>query len=158
MSRVLQDPTGRIKLPINEPGRGKKASQVAEFLHYHQGPGIQHIALQTHDIIHTVSHLAAQGVRFLQPPPLYYETVEARMGAIATDLEQLRRLGILVDRDRHGYLLQIFTEPLGDRPTLFFEIIQRQGAMGFGEGNFKALFTAMEREQERRGNLILKEV
>ncbi|NEQ95352.1 MAG: 4-hydroxyphenylpyruvate dioxygenase [Cyanothece sp. SIO2G6] len=152
MSKVLQDPTGRIKLPINEPGQGHKTSQITEFLHYHQGPGVQHVALQTSDIIQTVHWLKTQGVRFLQPPPLYYETVEARVGAIAEDLEQLRTLGILVDRDRQGYLLQIFTEPLSDRPTLFFEIIQRNGAIGFGEGNFKALFTSIEREQEKRGN------
>lgn len=153
MSKVVQDPTGTIKLPINEPAPGKRSSQIEEYLRYHQGPGIQHIALTTHNIIDTVTQLKAAGVEFLQPPAAYYDTLNARVGNISEPIAQLAQLGILVDREADGYLLQIFTKPVEDRPTLFFEIIERQGATGFGEGNFKALFEAIECEQARRGNL-----
>lgn len=153
MSKVVQDPTGNIKLPINEPAPGKRLSQIAEYLQYHQGPGVQHIALATDNIIDTVTQLKASGVKFLSTPPTYYEDLAERVGQIAEPLDELAQLGILVDRDADGYLLQIFTQPVQDRPTLFFEIIERHGATGFGEGNFKALFEAIEREQARRGNL-----
>ncbi|MEM9092515.1 MAG: 4-hydroxyphenylpyruvate dioxygenase [Cyanobacteria bacterium P01_F01_bin.53] len=132
MSKVVQDPTGNIKLPINEPAPGKRLSQIAEYLQYHQGPGVQHIALATNNIIDTVTQLKAAGVKFLSPPPTYYEGLAARVGQIAEPLDKLAQLGILVDRDADGYLLQIFTQPVQDRPTLFFEIIERHGATGFG--------------------------
>jgi 4-hydroxyphenylpyruvate dioxygenase len=153
MSKVMADGKGRIKFPINEPAEGKRKSQIEEYLEYYGGPGAQHIALATTDIVATVSELRGRGVRFLATPDSYYEELPERIGQIEEDLEDLHRLGILADRDDEGYLLQIFTQTLSDRPTLFLEVIERHGARGFGEGNFKALFEAIEREQERRGNL-----
>ncbi len=153
MSRVVASGNGRIKLPINEPARGLRRSQIEEYLHFHGGPGVQHIALATDDIVATVRALRLNDVSFLGVPPSYYELLPDRIGPIAEDLRELAELGILVDRDDEGYLLQIFTKPVGDRPTLFFEIIQRHGAQSFGKGNFKALFEAIEREQARRGTL-----
>ncbi|MFC4076714.1 4-hydroxyphenylpyruvate dioxygenase [Salinithrix halophila] len=153
MSKVMQNGTGRIKFPINEPAEGKRKSQIEEYLEYYRGAGVQHIALYTKDIIKTVKALKAKGVEFLETPDTYYEELTARVGQIDEEIADLKKNKILVDRDDEGYLLQIFTKPIVDRPTLFFEIIQRKGARGFGEGNFKALFEAIEREQERRGNL-----
>jgi 4-hydroxyphenylpyruvate dioxygenase len=153
MSKVVTDGTGRIKFPINEPAEGKRKSQIEEYVEYYNGAGPQHIAMATRDIVRCVAALRERGVEFLDIPEQYYDEVPARIGEIKEDIEDLRRLGILVDRDDEGYLLQIFTRPIGDRPTVFFEIIERHGARGFGEGNFKALFEAIEREQERRGNL-----
>jgi 4-hydroxyphenylpyruvate dioxygenase len=153
VSKVMQDDTGKIKLPINEPALGKGKSQIQEYLEYHQGAGIQHIACSTRNIIDTVTKLRQRGVEFLPVPITYYQDLTARIGDIDESIEQLADLGILVDRDQEGYLLQIFTQPVEDRPTLFFEIIQRHGAEGFGEGNFKSLFEAIEREQALRGNL-----
>jgi 4-hydroxyphenylpyruvate dioxygenase len=153
MSKVVTSGDGRVKFPLNEPAEGRRRSQIDEYLDFYEGPGAQHIALSTRDIVRTVSELSARGVEFLRTPERYYDEVPARIGEIAESLEDLRRLGILVDRDDEGYLLQIFTKPLGDRPTIFFEIIERHGARGFGEGNFKALFEAIEREQDARGNL-----
>jgi len=153
MSKVVADGKGRVKFPINEPAEGKRKSQIDEYLEYYEGAGAQHIAVATRDIVKTVEHLAARGVEFLRTPDTYYEEVPARVGEIDEDVEDLKRLGILVDRDDEGYLLQIFTKPIGDRPTIFFEIIERHGARGFGDGNFKALFEAIEREQALRGNL-----
>ena len=153
MSKVMADGSGRIKFPVNEPAPGRRRSQVDEFLEFNEGPGAQHIALTTQDIVSTMEHLHRRGVTFLPTPDAYYDDLPARVGTIDEPLEDLRRLGILVDRDDEGYLLQVFTRPLGDRPTVFFEIIQRRGARGFGEGNFKALFEALEREQDLRGNL-----
>ncbi len=153
MSKVMADGKGRVKFPINEPAEGKRKSQIEEFLDYYGGPGAQHIALSTTDIVRTVTELRRRGVRFLATPESYYDELPGRIGEIDEDLADLRELGILADRDDEGYLLQIFTETLGDRPTLFCEVIERHGARGFGEGNFKALFEAIEREQERRGNL-----
>jgi 4-hydroxyphenylpyruvate dioxygenase len=153
MSKVVTTGNGRIKFPINEPAEGKRRSQIDEYLEFHEGPGAQHIALSTRDIVATVNALAEQGVEFLRTPDSYYEEVPGRVGEIDQSIDDLRRLGILVDRDDEGYLLQIFTKPLGDRPTIFFELIERHGARGFGEGNFKALFEAIEREQAARGNL-----
>ncbi len=153
MSKVVANGTGRIKFPINEPAQGRRKSQIEEYLDYYRGPGAQHLALETGDIIATVRKLHANGVQFLRTPPTYYHELEARVGTIKEDMNALRELGILVDRDDEGYLLQIFTRPLQDRPTVFFEIIQRRGARGFGAGNFKALFEAIEREQAERGNL-----
>lgn len=153
MSKVMQNGTGRIKFPINEPAEGKRKSQIQEFLEYYHGAGVQHVALLTNDIVETVETMLRNGVEFLDTPASYYETLTERVGKIDEKVEDLRRLGILVDRDDEGYLLQIFTKPITDRPTLFFEIIQRKGARGFGEGNFKALFESIEREQQRRGNL-----
>ena len=153
MSKVVTTGNGRIKFPINEPAEGKRKSQIDEYLEFYEGAGAQHIALATRDIVGTVAALQARGVEFLRTPDAYYDEVPGRVGEIAESLEDLRRLGILVDRDDEGYLLQIFTKPLGDRPTIFFEIIERHGARGFGEGNFKALFEAIEREQAARGNL-----
>ena len=153
MSKVMANGNGRIKFPINEPAEGRKRSQIDEYLEYYRGPGVQHLALATDDIIAAVSRLKDHGVEFLEVPAVYYETVADRVGKIDEKLDALRRLGILVDRDDEGYLLQIFTKPVQDRPTLFFEIIQRKGAKSFGKGNFKALFEAIEREQARRGNL-----
>ncbi|WP_346293369.1 4-hydroxyphenylpyruvate dioxygenase [Sphaerothrix gracilis] len=152
-SKVMQDSRGRIKLPINEPASGQRQSQIQEYLDYHQGPGIQHVAWGTHNIIETVSRLRQAGVEFLPVPPSYYNTLAARVGPIDYPIEQLAELGILADRNPDGYLLQIFSQPVQDRPTLFFEVIERHGSQGFGEGNFKALFEAIEREQARRGNL-----
>ncbi len=153
MSKVVTDGTGRIKFPINEPAEGKRKSQIEEYIEYYNGAGAQHIAMATRDIVRCVSELRERGVEFLTIPAEYYDEVPDRIGEIDEEIDDLRRLGILVDRDDEGYLLQIFTKPVGDRPTVFFEIIERHGARGFGEGNFKALFQAIEREQERRGNL-----
>src|SRR3712207_219504 len=153
MSKVVENGGGRIKFPINEPAEGKRRSQIEEYLQYYGGPGVQHLALLTDDIITTVKALRANGIEFLRTPDTYYDVLSARVGPIDEDIATLRTLGILVDRDDEGYLLQIFTRPLQDRPTVFFEIIQRKGARGFGAGNFKALFEAIEREQALRGNL-----
>ena len=153
MSKVVADGRGRIKFPINEPAKGRRRSQIDEFLEYYGGPGVQHIAMATGDIIASVRAMAANDVSFLKVPPAYYEMLPERVGTIKEDLHELAELGILVDRDDEGYLLQIFTKPVEDRPTLFFEIIQRRGASSFGKGNFKALFEAIEREQARRGTL-----
>jgi 4-hydroxyphenylpyruvate dioxygenase len=153
MSKVMSNGNGFVKFPINEPAEGKKKSQVEEYLDFYNGEGVQHVAIATKDIVATVTDLQKRGVEFLNIPTTYYETVLDRVGEIDEDLEPLRRLGILVDRDNEGYLLQIFTKPVEDRPTLFFEIIQRKGAQSFGKGNFKALFEALEKEQELRGNL-----
>jgi 4-hydroxyphenylpyruvate dioxygenase len=153
MSKVVTTGNGRIKFPINEPAEGKRKSQIDEYLDFYEGAGAQHLALATRDIVGTVAALTERGVQFLRTPDSYYDDVPDRIGEIAESIDDLKRLGILVDRDDEGYLLQIFTKPLGDRPTMFFEIIERHGAKGFGEGNFKALFEAIEREQEARGNL-----
>jgi 4-hydroxyphenylpyruvate dioxygenase len=153
MSKVMSNGNGRIKLPINEPASGRKKSQIEEYLDFYRGPGVQHIALATDDIIATVRNLRGRGVEFLSIPSSYYESVLDRVGTIDEDLAPLRELGILVDRDDEGYLLQLFTKPVQDRPTMFFEIIQRKGAQSFGKGNFKALFESIEREQALRGNL-----
>ncbi len=153
MSKVMSNGNGFVKFPINEPAEGKKKSQVEEYLEFYNGEGVQHIAMATKNIVKTVTELEKRGVQFLKIPSTYYETLPDRVGHIDEDLEPLERLGILVDRDNEGYLLQIFTKPVQDRPTLFFEIIQRKGAKSFGKGNFKALFEALEREQEARGNL-----
>jgi len=153
MSKVVTNGTGFIKFPINEPAAGIKKSQIEEYLQFYNGPGVQHIAVATNDIIHTVTQLVSRGIDFLEIPGSYYDNLLARVGKIDEEVEALRKLNILVDRDDEGYLLQIFTKPVEDRPTLFFEIIQRKGANSFGKGNFKALFEAIEREQDRRGNL-----
>jgi 4-hydroxyphenylpyruvate dioxygenase len=153
MSKVMANGNGRVKFPINEPAEGRKKSQIEEYLEYYGGPGVQHIALATGDIVHTVSKLRDQGVEFLRVPATYYEDLQSRIGKIDESLDDLGRLGILVDRDEEGYMLQIFTKPVEDRPTLFYEIIQRKGSRSFGKGNFKALFEAIEREQAARGNL-----
>lgn len=153
MSKVMSNGNGYVKFPINEPAEGKKKSQVEEYLDYYNGEGVQHVAIATADIVQTVSDLQSRGIEFLTIPSSYYEHILDRVGTIDEDLEPLQRLGILIDRDEEGYLLQIFSKPLQDRPTLFFEIIQRKGAKSFGKGNFKALFEALEKEQERRGNL-----
>ena len=153
MSKVMQDGTGKVKFPINEPAEGQRKSQIQEYLDYYHGPGVQHIACATNDIISTVRRLRDNGIEFLRVPAAYYDELTARIGPIAEPVEALADLGILVDRDEEGYLLQIFTRPVGDRPTLFFEIIERRGSRGFGKGNFRALFEAIEREQARRGNL-----
>lgn len=153
MSKVIQDGTGKIKMPINEPAKGKRKSQIEEYLEYNNGPGVQHIAWATSNIIETVSKLRKAGVEFLHVPRTYYENLKERVGKINEPVDKLAELGILVDRDEDGYLLQIFTQPVQDRPTLFFEVIERHGSRGFGEGNFKSLFEAIEREQAVRGNL-----
>jgi 4-hydroxyphenylpyruvate dioxygenase len=153
MSKVMSNGNGFVKFPINEPAEGKKKSQVEEYLDFYNGEGVQHIAIATNDIVATVTELQQRGIDFLRVPQSYYDTVLDRVGKIDEDLKPLSELGILIDRDDEGYLLQIFTKPLEDRPTLFFEIIQRKGAKSFGKGNFKALFEALEREQEARGNL-----
>ena len=153
MSKVMSNGNGFVKFPINEPAEGKKKSQVEEYLDFYNGEGVQHVAIATNDIVATVTELQKRGIEFLNIPASYYETVLDRVGKIDEDLEPLQRLGVLIDRDDEGYLLQIFSKPLEDRPTLFFEIIQRKGAKSFGKGNFKALFEALEREQEARGNL-----
>jgi 4-hydroxyphenylpyruvate dioxygenase len=153
MSKVVTDGNGRVKFPINEPAEGKRKSQIDEFLEFYGGPGAQHLAVATRDIVGTVTELRRRGVEFLTIPPAYYEDVPTRVPEVSEMLVDLREQGILVDRDDEGYLLQIFTKPIGDRPTMFFEVIERHGARGFGDGNFKALFEAIEREQERRGNL-----
>ena len=153
MSKVVSNGNERIKFPINEPASGKKKSQIDEYLEFYRGPGVQHMALATNDIIHTVTTLRDRGVEFLTVPTTYYEELQGRVGKIDEPLEKLQELGILVDRDPDGYLLQIFSKPVQDRPTLFYEIIERKGARSFGKGNFKALFEAIEREQAARGNL-----
>jgi 4-hydroxyphenylpyruvate dioxygenase len=153
MSKVVSNGNGYIKFPINEPADGKKKSQIEEYLEFYEGPGVQHIALATKDIIHTVSELRKRGVEFLRVPDVYYDTLTQRVGTISEDLAKIKALNILVDRDDEGYLLQIFTKPVEDRPTLFFELIQREGATSFGKGNFKALFESIEAEQALRGNL-----
>jgi 4-hydroxyphenylpyruvate dioxygenase len=153
MSKVMANGNGRVKFPINEPAEGRRRSQIEEYLDYYQGPGVQHIAMATDDIIDTVIRLRTQGVEFLSVPAAYYDELRQRVGTIDESLDQLGSLGILVDRDEEGYLLQIFSKPVEDRPTVFYEIIERKGSRGFGKGNFKALFEAIEREQERRGNL-----
>lgn len=153
MSKVMQDGTGKVKFPINEPAEGKKKSQIQEYLDYYQGPGAQHLALSTGNIIETVTALRDNGIEFLRVPMTYYEQLESRVGKIDEPVEKLAELGILVDRDEEGYLLQLFTKPVEDRPTLFYEIIERHGSRGFGKGNFKALFESIEREQALRGNL-----
>jgi 4-hydroxyphenylpyruvate dioxygenase len=158
MSKVMSNGNGRIKFPINEPAKGKKRSQIEEYLDFYEGAGVQHIAMATDDIIKTVSQLKANGIEFLSTPPeAYYRAVPGRLETFShelkEDIEKLKGLGIMIDADEEGYLLQIFTKPLEDRPTLFFEIIQRMGAKGFGAGNFKALFESIEREQAKRGTL-----
>jgi len=154
MSKVMSNGNGWVKFPINEPAIGKKKSQIEEYLEFYEGEGVQHIAVATNDIVATVTQLKARGVEFLSAPPAaYYEDLNNRVGKIDEDIKPLQDLGILVDRDEEGYLLQLFTKPVEDRPTLFFEIIQRKGAQSFGAGNFKALFESIEREQEKRGNL-----
>jgi len=153
MSKVMSNGNGRIKFPINEPAEGKKKSQIEEYLDFYNGPGVQHIALATNDIVKTVSAMRDRGVEFLYVPETYYDDVLDRVGEIDEDIEILKKHGVLIDRDEEGYLLQLFTKPVVDRPTMFFEIIQRKGAQSFGKGNFKALFEAIEREQESRGTL-----
>jgi 4-hydroxyphenylpyruvate dioxygenase len=153
MSKVMANGNGYVKFPINEPAEGKRRSQVEEYLDYFPGPGVQHIALATNDILDTVKRLTEQGIDFLHVPHSYYTELQGRVGKIDEPLDELERLGILVDRDDEGYMLQIFTKPVEDRPTQFYEIIQRKGSRSFGKGNFKALFEAIEREQELRGNL-----
>jgi len=154
MSKVVANGNHRVKFPLNEPAVGKKKSQIDEYLEFYGGPGAQHVALATDDIIGTVDAMVAEGVEFLPTPASYYEDprLRARIGAVHVPIEELQQRGILVDRDEDGYLLQIFTKPTGDRPTVFFELIERHGSLGFGKGNFKALFEAIEREQDRRGN------
>jgi 4-hydroxyphenylpyruvate dioxygenase len=153
MSKVMSNGNERIKFPINEPASGKKKSQIEEYLDFYGGPGVQHLALATDDILSTVKALRDRGVEFLMAPTSYYEELQDRVGKIDEPVDELAKLGILVDRDPDGYLLQIFSKPVEDRPTLFYEIIQRKGAKSFGKGNFKALFEAIEKEQELRGNL-----
>ncbi len=153
MSKVVQNGTGRIKFPINEPAKARRRSQIEEYLQFYRGPGVQHIAMATGDIIETVRAMCANDVSFLRVPQTYYEALHERVGTIKEDIRELAELGILVDRDDEGYLLQIFTKPVADRPTLFFEVIQRCGSRSFGKGNFKALFEAIEREQDLRGTL-----
>jgi 4-hydroxyphenylpyruvate dioxygenase len=153
MSKVMSNGNGRIKFPINEPASGRKKSQIEEYIDFYNGAGVQHIAVATDNIIETVKALKAGGVEFLYVPPTYYDDVLDRVGKIDEDLAPLKELGILIDRDDEGYLLQLFTKPVLDRPTMFFEIIQRKGAKSFGKGNFKALFESIEREQELRGTL-----
>jgi 4-hydroxyphenylpyruvate dioxygenase len=153
MSKVVADGTRKVKFPLNEPALGKKKSQIDEYLEFYGGPGVQHIALATNDIVHSVRSMKAAGVEFLETPDSYYDTLGEWVGETRVPIDELRSLRILADRDEDGYLLQIFTKPVQDRPTVFFELIERHGSMGFGKGNFKALFEAIEREQGRRGNL-----
>ena len=155
MSKVVASGNHRVKFPLNEPAIAKKKSQIDEYLEFYRGPGAQHLALATNDILTAVDHLRAAGIEFLNTPDSYYEDPElrARIGEVRAPIDELQKRGILVDRDEDGYLLQIFTKPIVDRPTVFFELIERHGSMGFGKGNFKALFEAIEREQDRRGNL-----
>ncbi len=153
MSKVMADGNGKIKFPINEPAEGKRKSQIDEYLEFNEGPGVQHVALQSEDVVRTVEAMQERGIAFLDTPEAYYDEVEGRVGEIAEDYSDLQRLKILADRDEDGYLLQIFTKTAQDRPTLFFEVIERHGATTFGEGNFKALFESIEREQALRGNL-----
>ncbi len=156
-STVVADPSERIKMPLNEPAEGKRKSQIEEYCDFYRSAGVQHIAMHTDDIIESVAKLRENGVEFLRIPDTYYEQLEQRVGQIDEDVRKLAQLGILVDRDEHGYLLQLFTRPLEDRPTLFLEVIQRKGGRSFGVGNFKALFEAIEREQEKRGNLTAQD-
>ena len=153
MSKVVWDGEGKIKLPINEPAEGKRRSQIEEYLEYYRSPGVQHIALATEDIISTVESMRASGIEFLRVPGTYYEEAKQRVPEIADKIDSLQRNGVLADKDEEGYLLQIFSKPVQDRPTIFYEVIERHGSRGFGAGNFKALFEAIEREQELRGNL-----
>jgi 4-hydroxyphenylpyruvate dioxygenase len=153
MSKVMANGNGRVKFPLNEPAEGRRKSQIEEYLEFHHGPGVQHIAMATNDILLTVGLMKEQGIEFLRVPHSYYEDLQTRLGRIDEPVNELEELGILVDRDDEGYMLQIFTKPVEDRPTLFFEIIQRKGSRSFGKGNFKALFEAIEREQAERGNL-----
>jgi 4-hydroxyphenylpyruvate dioxygenase len=153
MSKVMADGSGKIKFPINEPAEGKRKSQIEEYLDFNHGPGVQHIAMQTEDIVRTVAALQERGVLFLDTPDTYYDEVEERVGEITEDYDDLKRLRILADRDEDGYLLQIFTKTAQDRPTVFFEVIERHGATTFGEGNVKALFASIALEQALRGNL-----
>jgi len=153
LRRFVQGGSGRIKFPINEPAKSRRRSQIEEYLNFYHGPGVQHIALTTDNIIETVRALRHNDVSFLRVPRVYYDMLPERVGAIDEDIEELAELGILADRDEEGYMLQIFTKPVEDRPTLFFEIIERHGSKSFGKGNFKALFEAIEREQARRGTL-----
>ena len=153
MSKVMANSNMRIKFPINEPAKGINKSQIQEYIEFYNGPGVQHVALATDNILHTVGELRKRGVEFLHVPDTYYETVSERVGIIDEDLKILQKLGVLIDRDEEGYLLQLFTKPVEDRPTVFYEIIQRKGAKSFGKGNFKALFESIEREQARRGTL-----
>jgi 4-hydroxyphenylpyruvate dioxygenase len=155
MSKVVASGNHRVKFPLNEPAVGKRKSQIQEYLEFYGGPGVQHIALATGDILRSVDAMRAEGVEFLDTPDTYYEDpqLRARIGKVRVPIDELKKRGILVDRDEDGYLLQIFTRPIGDRPTLFFELIERHGSLGFGKGNFKALFESIEREQQRRGNL-----
>jgi 4-hydroxyphenylpyruvate dioxygenase len=153
MSKVMSNGNGRIKFPINEPAEGKKKSQIEEYLDFYNGSGVQHIAVATNDIIATVSEMRDRGVEFLYVPDEYYDDLLDRVGEIDEDVEVLKEHGVLIDRDDEGYLLQLFTKPIVDRPTMFFEVIQRKGAQSFGVGNFKALFEAIEREQSSRGTL-----
>jgi 4-hydroxyphenylpyruvate dioxygenase len=155
MSKVVADGRRKVKFPINEPAAGKKRSQIDEYLEFYGGPGVQHLALNTGDIVASVDHMRSMGVDFLRTPDSYYDDPELRerIGNVRVPIDELKKRGILVDRDEDGYLLQIFTKPVQDRPTVFFELIERHGSLGFGKGNFKALFEAIEREQELRGNL-----
>ena len=153
MSKVMSNGNGYVKFPINEPAEGKKKSQVEEYLDFYNGEGVQHVAIATADIVKSVTELQKRGIEFLKIPASYYADILDRVGKIDEELAPLQELGILIDKDDEGYLLQIFSKPLEDRPTVFFEIIQRKGAKGFGKGNFKALFESIEREQELRGNL-----
>jgi 4-hydroxyphenylpyruvate dioxygenase len=155
MSKVVANGNHRVKFPLNEPAIAKRKSQIDEYLEFYRGPGAQHLALATGDILRTVDELRKAGVEFLDTPDAYYDDPElrARIGEVRVPVDELKKRGILVDRDEDGYLLQIFTKPLGDRPTVFFELIERHGSLGFGKGNFKALFESIEREQARRGNL-----
>jgi len=153
MSKVMSNGNERVKFPINEPAEGKRKSQIEEYLEFYRGPGVQHIAMATDNIINTVARMRAQGVDFLRVPSTYYDDLEERVGKIDEPIEELKKLGVLVDRDDEGYMLQLFTRPVEDRPTLFYEVIQRKGSRSFGKGNFKALFEAIEREQALRGNL-----
>jgi 4-hydroxyphenylpyruvate dioxygenase len=153
MSKVMANGNGRVKFPINEPAEGRRKSQIEEYLDFYGGPGVQHLALATNDILQTVAQLQDQGVEFLKVPHSYYTTLQERVGKVDEPVDELEKLGVLVDRDDEGYMLQIFTKPVEDRPTLFYEIIQRKGSRSFGKGNFKALFEAIEREQAERGNL-----
>jgi 4-hydroxyphenylpyruvate dioxygenase len=153
MSIVMSDDNRVVKFPINEPAAGRKKSQIDEYLDWYHGPGVQHVALLCGDIVETVTRLKANGVEFLSVPDSYYDELESRVGRIEEPMQKLRDLKILVDRDEEGYLLQLFTKPVEDRPTVFFEIIQRKGSRGFGKGNFRALFESIEAEQARRGNL-----
>jgi 4-hydroxyphenylpyruvate dioxygenase len=153
MSKVMANGNGYVKFPINEPAEGRRKSQIEEYLDFYGGPGVQHMALATDDILTTVTQMQQQGVSFLTVPHSYYAELQNRVGKVDEPVEELERLGILVDRDDEGYMLQIFTRPVEDRPTVFYEIIQRKGSRSFGKGNFKALFEAIEREQAARGNL-----